>query len=173
MAKIQGYNASSEFGTPQDLYDFLNGIYGPFDLDVAASKENAKCEEYFTKEDNGKVQPWHGRVWCNPPYTNGDRKQEQEIAQWVEKAKQEVWHQKRAISATMLVKANTDQQWFHTIMGTFTDIYFIQGRVKYDSPGYKSGASFPSLVINLSRSKSIVLGSIWKYEGKWHIGDQR
>ncbi len=40
-----------------------------FTLDAAASMTNRKCERFFTKDEDSLVQPWSGRVWCNPPYS--------------------------------------------------------------------------------------------------------
>lgn len=52
-----------------------------FDLDVAASAENALCERYFTQEDNALTQDWYQaskysfgkdhvtNIWCNPPFS--------------------------------------------------------------------------------------------------------
>lgn len=45
--------------TPQDFFDFLNGIFR-FDLDVCALPENAKCERYYTPSDDGLKNPWGG-----------------------------------------------------------------------------------------------------------------
>ena len=45
--------------TPQDFFDKLNNIFR-FTLDVCALPENAKCEKYYTPEDDGLLQPWGG-----------------------------------------------------------------------------------------------------------------
>ena len=58
---------SSEWETPQEFYDRLDAIYR-FTLDVAATPENAKCEAFYTEEDDALGLAWPGRVWCNPPY---------------------------------------------------------------------------------------------------------
>jgi phage N-6-adenine-methyltransferase len=67
-----------EWETPQPLFDELNKEF-QFDLDVCATKENAKCKIFFTKEDNGLTQMWGGTCWMNPPYGR-------EIGEWVRKA---------------------------------------------------------------------------------------
>lgn len=44
-----------------------------FDLDVASpigGPWHVPAAEWFTAEDDGLQQPWHGTVWCNPPYSN-------------------------------------------------------------------------------------------------------
>lgn len=45
--------------TPQDFFDRLNAEFW-FTCDVCATKENAKCEHYFTKEQDGLKQEWTG-----------------------------------------------------------------------------------------------------------------
>ena len=51
--------------TPQKFFDELNEEFH-FTLDACATPENAKCEKYFTEEDNALVQDWSGNVvFCN------------------------------------------------------------------------------------------------------------
>lgn len=64
--------------TPQDFFDKLNEEFH-FDLDVCALPENAKCERYFTPEQDGLSQEWRGTCWMNPPYGR-------KIGAWVQKA---------------------------------------------------------------------------------------
>ena len=46
-----------EWETPQYIYNKLHQEFD-FTLDPCASKENAKCDKYYTKEDNGLLQDW-------------------------------------------------------------------------------------------------------------------
>lgn len=48
-----------EWATPQHLFDELNEEFG-FTLDVCATPENAKCDQFFTKEQDGLKQIWGG-----------------------------------------------------------------------------------------------------------------
>lgn len=50
---------TAEWATPQDFFDKLNNEFG-FTLDVCATTENAKCDRFFTKSDNGLIQHWGG-----------------------------------------------------------------------------------------------------------------
>ena len=50
---------SSEWGTPQKFYEELDREF-QFELDVCSSKENHKCDKYFTIEDNGLSKTWGG-----------------------------------------------------------------------------------------------------------------
>jgi len=59
---------TDEWATPDDLFNRLNSEFR-FNLDACATSDNAKCDDFFTKEQNGLIQSWAGRrVWCNPPY---------------------------------------------------------------------------------------------------------
>lgn len=64
--------------TPQDFFDKLDEEFH-FDLDAAAIPENAKCEKFYTPQEDGLSKVWTGSVWCNPPYGR-------EIGNWVKKA---------------------------------------------------------------------------------------
>lgn len=50
---------SNEWETPQDLFDKLNQQYH-FNLDVASTHQNAKCERHFTEAENGLKKDWGG-----------------------------------------------------------------------------------------------------------------
>jgi hypothetical protein len=61
---------SDDYWTPKWLFDAL-GI--EFDVDVACPPEgppHTPAKHWFTQETNGLAQPWHGRVWMNPPFSN-------------------------------------------------------------------------------------------------------
>jgi len=117
--------------THPENFDTFSAKYGPFTLDVAAAPHNAKCERFFTREDNGLEQSWAGeRVWCNPPYSN--------LGGWVGKAWAE-WQS--ATSITMLLPANrTEQKWWQEMVEPFRDgmgplsVRFLPGRMRFIRP---------------------------------------
>ena len=121
--------------TPQDFFDKLDNEFH-FDLDVCALPENAKCEKYYTPQENGLSQPWRGTVWCNPPYGR-------QIGSWVRRA----WLSS-AVGSTvvMLLPARTDTKWFHEYVynKTRVEIRFIPGRLKFG--GAENSAPFPSML---------------------------
>ena len=57
MNKVHFSMKSNEWETPQELYDELNEEFS-FTLDPCATKESAKCDKYYTEEDNGLIQDW-------------------------------------------------------------------------------------------------------------------
>lgn len=79
MTKGMYTSSSEEWGTPQTLFNRLNKEFN-FTLDICASKENAKCPKYYTKEEDALKKEWGGVMWMNPPY--GRR-----IGIWVKKQK--------------------------------------------------------------------------------------
>jgi hypothetical protein len=57
-----------EWLTPPEIIRSL----GHFDLDPCAPASGRRpwetARRHYSVEDDGLSQPWHGRVWCNPPY---------------------------------------------------------------------------------------------------------
>lgn len=79
MNSVHFSSKTDMWATPQDFFDTLNKEFS-FTLDPCASKENAKCEKFFTEEQDGIKQNWDGeRVFCNPPYGR-------KIGEWVKKS---------------------------------------------------------------------------------------
>lgn len=119
---------TEEWATPQDLFDALSDEFGPFDLDPAATKENAKCERFFTREMDGLSdelsQEWAGRVFLNAPYGRA-------MLQWMRKA----WiaSQTTAEIVVCLVPARTDTRWWHEYVSRANpaDVRLLRGRLRF------------------------------------------
>ena len=64
---------TDEWATPQSFFDKLNDEFH-FSLDVCATRENAKCKQFFTVEDDGLAQHWplFEWKWMNPPVRSRD-----------------------------------------------------------------------------------------------------
>lgn len=117
--------------TPKDFFDELNREF-QFTIDVCATPENAKCENFYTPEIDGLSQEWEGRVWCNPPYGR-------QIGSWVKKAAES------SALVVMLLPARTDTKWFHNYILGKAEIRFIKGRLKFGHQ--KNNAPFPVMVV--------------------------
>ncbi|MGD1036370.1 MAG: DNA N-6-adenine-methyltransferase [Roseiarcus sp.] len=126
---------SEEWPTPRSFYDALNKEFH-FSLDACASKENAKCGMFFTKDDDGLTRDWGAhRVFCNPPYGKTMR-------QWARKCFEA---SQRGATVVLLAHARTDTRWFHQwVYGKAAEIRFVKGRLRFGD-GTQS-APFPSLV---------------------------
>ena len=127
---------TNEWSTPQDFFDELDKEFN-FTLDPCATSENAKCNKYFTVEDDGLKQDWSNDVvFMNPPYGR-------EIKYWVQKAYEESL---KGATVVCLIPARTDTTYWHDyIFGKADDIRFIKGRLKFG--GSKNPAPFPSAII--------------------------
>lgn len=121
---------------------FFAGLYERFEgftLDVAAAPHNAKCPVFYTREDDGLLQPWYGRVWCNPPYSD--------LRAWVQKAWNEWWEPGGPRLIVMLVPANrTEQAWWQDLVepdrdspGSCLRVEFIRSRLRFDRPAAEIG----------------------------------
>lgn len=120
-------------GTHPDYFGPWDERFGGFTLDVAAAVHNAKCDRFFTEEDDGLAQSWAGeRVWCNPPYSN--------LYAWVEKAWKELPSTRGIV---MLLPANrAERKWWQELVEPFRDrkgsplrVEFLPGRMRFIKPG--------------------------------------
>lgn len=124
------------WATPQDFFNKLNEEF-KFTLDPCSNHENAKCEKYFTIEEDGLLQNWRNEVvFCNPPYGR-------ELKNWVKKAYEE--SQKDNTTVVMLIPARTDTIYFHEYIYHKAEIRFIKGRLKFGDA--TNSAPFPSMVV--------------------------
>ena len=124
---------TDQWSTPQDLFDSYDKLWG-FELDVCALPSNAKCQKYFTPEDDGLAQQWSGVCWMNPPYGR-------EIKKWMKKAYEE---SQRGCTVVCLVPSRTDTAWWHDY-AMKGQVIFIRGRLKFGDA--KNSAPFPSAIV--------------------------
>ena len=116
-------SASCEWETPMEFFDKQDAVYH-FDLDVCATPDNAKCARYYTKEQDGLVQPWTGRCWMN------------------------VCGGGCADLVVCLLPARTDTAWWHDYCMK-GEVQFIRGRLKFGKA--KNAAPFPSALVIFRR----------------------
>lgn len=135
---------SKEHGTPDWIIKKLlqHSSRTAFDLDPAATPENAKAPVYYTQDQDGLSLPWNIRapektlVFCNPPYGR-------DVGKWVRKAYEESFQD---VISCLLLKVSSDTEWWHNYVMKADSIQFIRGRVKYQ--GVSSGpAPFPSCIV--------------------------
>lgn len=137
---------SDEWETPIELFNKLNQEF-KFVLDPCANENNAKCERWFSMEENGLCQSWvGGNVWCNPPYSN--------VKEWVKKAYYEMvdYH----VTTVMLLPSRTDTRYFHGYIWDRSNnqfrrgikVRFLKGRLKFG--GATNSAPFPSMLVIFS-----------------------
>jgi hypothetical protein len=96
---------------------------GPFDLDPAAADPRPwDCAvANYTERDDGLRQPWHGRIWLNPPF---DR---YAVGAWIRKLA-------RHGRGTTLLHARTEAEWFEPIWESAAAILFMADRLHFHRP---------------------------------------
>jgi phage N-6-adenine-methyltransferase len=127
------------WGTPQPLFDVLNSEFH-FTIDLAALPSNAKCSLYYTPEQNGLLQDWHGVCWLNPPYGRDTNR-------WLKKAYES---SRSGAVIVCLLPARTDTNWFHRWIIGKASIRFIRGRLAFQgfntTGGARGQAPFGSMI---------------------------
>ena len=129
-----------DWETPPHIFKKLDDEFH-FTLDAAASPENAKVENYITKEQDALHFPWinwYGDplvVFLNPPYGKG-------LDKWVHKCYHEAWAYNTVVA---LLPAVTDTKWFtEEIWKTANEIRFVAGRISF--VGSTSGNTTGSMI---------------------------
>lgn len=134
-----------EWLTPPEIVRTL----GHFDLDPCAPT-NAPwhlADINYTVTEDELLQPWHGRILCNPPYT------QKPIAAFVRKC---IEHR----NATLLTFARTDTRLFQELIFPNTcAILFIKGRLRFYhiSGKHADAAGAPSCLIAFDRYNAEML----------------
>ena len=152
-----------DWETPQDDFDNWNKEYD-FTFDPCCTLDNCKCPDglFYDLGQDGLTEPWHGRVFMNPPY--------KESKLWIPKAVAET--KRPSVEFVVgLLPARTDTKLFHRYiwdrkqrqckLGVTID--FLKGRLKFGSDQYwawileqesltkkygkKSGSPFPSMLV--------------------------
>ena len=137
---------SDEWPTPQNLFDLLDLEFG-FTLDPCCTKESAKCEHFYTTNENGLLQDWGKEtVFMNPPYS--------EVSHWMRKA---FGAAQDGATVACLIPSRTDTRWWHDY-AMKGEIRFIKGRLRFGDA--TENAPFPSCVV-VFRPKEFKLKSIY------------
>jgi len=128
-------SSTDNWATPPDLFAELDREF-TFTLDVCSSEDNAKCERFYTRADDGLRQPWSGVCWMNPPYGRT-------IGQWVKRAREAA---SDGTTVVCLLPARTDTAWWHDHVAEHaTEVRFLRGRLKFG--GSTNSAPFPSAIV--------------------------
>ncbi|QHR69649.1 DNA methyltransferase [Escherichia phage haarsle] len=108
------------WSTPSELVAWMESEYGDYDIDAAASKENAVCEKFYSKETNCLKRWWgsNKHIWLNPPYSN--------ITPFVKKAIEQMEHNNQI---DILLPCDTSTGWFYEAQQRAAEIIWITGEV--------------------------------------------
>lgn len=110
-----------EWLTPPEIIDALGGPRA-FDLDPCAPIKRPwpTAKAHYTIRGNGLAKPWHGRVWCNPPY-GGPRI----IGPWMRRMAD------HAVGTCLIFARTETDLFFETVWAQATAILFVRGRLYF------------------------------------------
>ncbi len=142
----------------QTPIDFLTAVKKrlhivEFTMDLAASRDNAVCADWYDEEANSLIQPWNlgGWNWCNPPYAN--------IEPWVKKAMLESL---KGAQTAMLVPASVGANWWTEWVEPYAYQSFLNGRLcfipNWRELGFKSPPLYP-------KDCALLLYTPWSFTG--------
>ncbi len=128
-----------DWRTPRRLFNTLQRDYR-FDIDAAASPQNALLPRYFT--DVFRETLCAEMAFCNPPFSA--------IADFLEWGRMQVSSDPRS-GIVFLLPANVDTRWYHEQVHGKGHVCLFRGRVSYDPPDLttkRSSPSFPSMLVS-------------------------
>jgi hypothetical protein len=88
---------------------------------------------FYTVDDDGLSQPWHGRVFLNPPYAN------RLITAFSSKLVDE-YERGRVDQAVVLTNNATETRWFRQLADVASAMCFPTGRTRFWHPERESPA---------------------------------
>jgi hypothetical protein len=164
-----------EHYTPPEFLEAVCAVFdGIPDLDPcsdSSARPTVAARRHFTRQENGLMQPWAGRVYMNPPYGR-------EIGKWIRKLRSE-WQRGAMTDAIALLPARPDTAWFEALTLDTDDavICFLRGRLRF--VGQRSSAPFPSMAVYFGRRQAAFArvfeewGSLWMPARSWRRAGRR
>jgi phage N-6-adenine-methyltransferase len=127
-----------QWRTPDPLWWGINSMFGPFVLDLFADASNAKCDVFYTAEDNALVQDWserlaelNGAAYANPPYSRAFQHENVYITGMRHIIAHTLAMREAGGRYVFLIKAATGEVWWPE---DADHIAFIRGRISFDLP---------------------------------------
>jgi hypothetical protein len=124
------FTGNFERYTPAEYIEAARATLNGFDLDPAScaiAQETVQASRFFTIDDDGLKQEWHGRVWLNPPYS------QPLIGLFIDKLIAEL-AAGRVTQAIVLTHNSSDTAWFQKLAACATAFCFTRGRVRFVFP---------------------------------------
>ena len=113
--------------TPIEYVDAVREVLGAIDLDPATNEYGQSiigASTFYTKQDDGLVHEWHGRVFLNPPYSVPmiDKFASKLLAEYMTG---------NVTEAIVLTNNSTETQWFQGLLSACQVVCFPSRRLKF------------------------------------------
>lgn len=122
-----------EWFTPPKYIELVREVLGGIDLDPASSlkaQEWIKADRFFTKETDGLIQFWRGRVFLNPPFDDTKK--------WVTKLVEQ-YDLGYTLKAIALINSNLGYRWYEELWRMYP-VCLVKERIEFIcSTGEKKG----------------------------------
>ena len=125
---------SSEHYTPSEYIEAARRVLGSIDLDPTSCAEanaTVRATKYFTREQDGLLQMWHGKIWLNSPWLGA-------AGQFVDKLLEEVQVGHVSAAIVLLNRRSTDTNWFRPLWDC--PLCFPFERLAFVGPGVHARA---------------------------------
>ena len=155
-------NVRDSWSTPDHVFQILDHEFG-FDIDVCASKYNAKCKRYITEQDDALSQAWcatmspfdypetpvpikNATVYCNPPYSS--------VEPWIAKAiEQAVLNN---VTTVILTNYILDCKYYHQHLTHVSEIRLAMRRIQFVPPdGVKPSSNSKPQMLTVITPESV------------------
>lgn len=120
-----------KYATPWSFIDWvIDEVLVPrgrgfFGIDVCASKDNAKAEEFIDEQKNGLRMTWaafnNGPAWCNPPF--------RDVMPWLHKARKEA--DDIGKMSCVLTHMDHSTEWFSEGMVMASECILVNPRINF------------------------------------------
>ena len=113
--------------TPIEYVDAVREVLGTIDLDPATNEYGQSiigASKFYTKQDDGLVHEWRGRVFLNPPYSVPmiDKFASKLLAEYMTG---------NVTEAIVLTNNSTETQWFQGLLSVCQVVCFPSRRLKF------------------------------------------
>lgn len=127
--------------TPPNLLNVL----GKFDLDPCAPMKRLwpTAKHHYTEKENGLIKPWFGRVWCNPPYSEG-----------------KIWTNKfldHANGLILMSATSPGSPWLQRILKETDGVFFFKRKLKFYFPNSIQGRAYLYNLLGAIGKKNLII----------------
>ena len=127
---------SQEHETPDEIFIPLDNEFH-FEVDLCATPENAKCQIYYTKEQDCFKQDWNKTSWANIEFVRAKK--------YMKKAFEDSTKFDSTLVLLCTVKSNTN--WWRDYVMKSKEVRFINGKVYFKGSKNTQGLRFPCAVV--------------------------